>query len=132
MSRRAMHVHVTLLYGGLTFLLVTFLGINVSRARGKHQAFFGTMPEVISREIRAHGNAAEWAPLAVVLLLLLELSGVSSLALHLLGGSMLLGRALHAAGALLPKRRLLLIIGASINYLVTLVLCGWAIARHFS
>lgn len=126
-----MHVSITLLYGGLTFLLVLFLGLNVSRARGKHQAGFGTMPEAMNREIRAHGNAAEWAPLAIVLLLLLELSGVSSLALHLLGGSILLGRVVHGVGALMPKRNPLTTLGATINYLVTLVLCVWAIAQHF-
>lgn len=127
-----MHVSVTLLYGGLTFLLVTFLGLNVSRARGVHKAGFGTMPEVMNREIRAHGNAAEWAPLAIVLLLLLELSGLSSLALHLLGGTILLGRVVHGAGALMSKRNPLTTLGATVNYLVTAVLCVWAIARHFA
>lgn len=126
-----MHVHVTLLYGGLTFLLVLFLGLNVSRARGTHKASFGTMPEVMNREIRAHGNAAEWAPLAIILLLLLELSGVSSLALHLLGGSILLGRVVHGVGALIPKRNPLTTAGATMNYLVTLVLCVWVLVQHF-
>ncbi|MEW6432138.1 MAG: MAPEG family protein [Myxococcota bacterium] len=127
-----MHVSVTLLYGGLTFLLVTLLGLNVSYARGKHKAGFGTMPEVMSREIRAHGNAAEWAPLAIVLLLLLELSGVERLALHALGGTIVLGRVVHGVGALVPKRNPLTTLGALVNYLVTAVLCVWAIARHFA
>lgn len=132
MCPRAMHVPVTLLYGGLTFLLVTLLGLNVSYARGKHRAGFGTMPEAMNREIRAHGNAAEWAPLAIVLLLLLELSGVESLSLHLLGGTIVLGRVVHGAGALIPRRNPLTTAGATVNYLVTAVLCAWAIARHFA
>lgn len=127
-----MNVHITLLYGGLTFLFVLFLGMNVSRARGKHKAGFGTMPPEIARDVRAHGNAAEWAPMAILLLLLLELSGLSSLALHLLGGSILLGRVIHGVGALIPKRNPLTTLGATVNYLVTLVLGVWAIVRHFS
>lgn len=61
-----MSIPVTLLYGGVTFLLVTALGLNVSRARGPAKAGLATpVPESIQREVRAHGNAAEWAPLAV-------------------------------------------------------------------
>jgi uncharacterized membrane protein YecN with MAPEG domain len=126
-----MPIPVTLLYGGLTALLVVLLGLNVSRARGKLKAHFGTAPDEMTRELRAHGNAAEWAPLGILLLLLLELAGVSSLALHVLGGSLVLGRVLHAAGALIRQRTPFVTLGATVNYLVTAVLAGWAVALHF-
>jgi uncharacterized membrane protein YecN with MAPEG domain len=126
-----MPVPVTLLYGGVTALLIVLLGLNVTRARGKMNAHFGTSPDSIAREQRAHGNAAEWAPLGILLLLLLELAGVSSLALHVLGGSLVAGRVMHAAGALIRRRTPLVSLGATLNYLVTAVLAGWAVALHF-
>lgn len=124
-----MSVSITLLYGGLNALLVTALGANVSRLRVAHKAGLGQLPEALVRPVRAHGNAAEWAPLAVVLLLLLELGGVDSLALHLLGGGFLLGRVLHAAGAL--AKAPLGSAAAGINYTTLFVMSGWAIWLHF-
>jgi uncharacterized membrane protein YecN with MAPEG domain len=125
--------HVTLLYGGLTALLLTLLGMNVTRLRRKHHAPATTVqlhPE-LHLAIRAHGNAAEWAPLGVVLLGLLEASGLGSTPLHVLGGALFGGRALHAAGFIWRPKGLAAG-AATINYLVMLVLSVWAIARHFA
>jgi uncharacterized protein len=122
-----MPIPVTLLYGGLTALFVTILGANVSRLRGASGAFVGDpVPPELVRPIRAHGNAAEWAPLGILLLLLLELSGAGNrFALHLLGGSFFLGRVLHAYGVTAKSPAALA--GAGINYLVLVVMSGWAI-----
>lgn len=125
-----MTVSVSLLYGGLNVLLVTALGANVSRERGVQKAGLGQVPEGLVRPVRAHGNAAEWTPLALVGLLLLELSGVGSLALHLLGGGFLLGRVLHAAGVLLKVP--LSAAAAGLNYLTLGVMGGWALWLHFA
>lgn len=128
-----MHAPVTTLYGGLTTLLVTMLGLNVSLARTRVKSFIThPVPGEILREVRAHGNAAEWAALGVVLLLTLELSGVGSTALHVFGGSLLLGRVLHAAGALLRRRTPFVTIGATITYLLYLAMGGLAAWRHFA
>ena len=51
-------------------------------------------------------------------------------ALHLLGGSLFLGRVLHAAG--LYGRNRLSIAGASLTYLVLLVMSGWAVVARLS
>lgn len=125
-----MQIPITLLYGGLTALLVTVLGANVSRLRGAHKAFVGdVLPPGMVRPVRAHGNAAEWAPIGILLLLVLELSGLGSMPLHILGGSFLLGRLLHAFGVY--TKSLASVAGATINYLVLLVMSGWAIWLHF-
>ena len=71
-------VPVTLLYGGLNALLVTFLGIQVSRARAHDVGVEKPVPKEIIRTVRAHGNAIEWVPLGLVLLLVIELSGAGS------------------------------------------------------
>jgi uncharacterized membrane protein YecN with MAPEG domain len=121
-----MLLHVSLLYGGLTVLLVTLLGGNVSRLRGKLRAGAGTaLPPDLVRPHRAHGNATEWAPLWLALLVALELSGrVSPLWLHLLAGAFFGGRVLHAVG--FYRRSSLVAVGAGLTYLVMLVMGGWA------
>jgi len=48
--------------------------------------------------IRAHGNATESIPLALVLLAALELNQASVLTLHGFGAALLLARLLHALG----------------------------------
>jgi hypothetical protein len=127
-----MNLPVTLLYGGLTGLLLTLLGLNVSlrRLSGRVRSSQPVPPE-LWRPWRAHGNAAEWIPLGLVLLLALELSGrVGRFPLHLLGGTFLLARALHAAGLLTRWR--LSTLGATLNYLVLAVMAGLALWLRFT
>lgn len=126
-----MTLSVTLLYGGLLMLLLTALGMNVSLTRGKTASFIGAQvsPE-LNRVIRLHGNAAEWVPPFVVLLGLLEGSGLGSLPLHVLGGSFLAGRVLHALGV--AKKNQASVVGATITYLCMSVASVWAVARHFA
>jgi uncharacterized membrane protein YecN with MAPEG domain len=121
---------VTLLYGGLCALLVTLLGINVSLRRMFGRIYVGAeLPKRMQMKVRAHGNAAEWVPLGILLLWLLESNGVSSLWLHVLGGTFLFGRLLHAVGFL--ARLPVSFIGATINYGALLAMSGTAIWLHF-
>ncbi len=128
-----MHVSVpvTLLYGGLIGLLITFLGMNVSRIRAATGVGAGTaVPGDMIRPVRAHANAAEWAPLGLLLLLAVELSGAGTrFTLHLAGGSLLLGRVLHAAG--FYGRNRLSVAGAAVTYAAMIGLAVWAIAIRF-
>jgi uncharacterized protein len=94
---------VTLLYGGLLVVLVVLLGSYVSIRR----LFMGTrarlgkpVPDELTHAVRAHGNAAEWVPLGIVALLMLELAHAPSLWLHVCGGMLLGLRLLHAFYAL--------------------------------
>jgi uncharacterized membrane protein YecN with MAPEG domain len=122
-----MFLHVSLLYGGLTVLLVTLLGGNVSRLRSKLKTGAGApLPEDLVRPHRAHGNAAEWVPLWLALLVALELSGrVSQFWLHLLAGAFFGGRVLHAVG--FYRRSVVSVPGAALTYLVLIVMGGWAV-----
>lgn len=125
-----MPVPVTLLYGSLTGLIVGVLGANVSRMRGAKKAFVGDQADAdLTRVIRAHGNAAEWAPLLVLLLLLVELAGAGSLLLHILGGTIFAARAAHAIGVI--TRTPLSVLGAGLTYLLVFTLSGYGIYLHF-
>jgi len=81
------------------------------------------------RVIRAHGNCAEWAPALVLMLLLLELSGVAGLRLHLFGGAILLARIVHAAGVLLKSS--ISVGGATLTYLLILAMPIYGLVLHF-
>jgi uncharacterized protein len=123
-------IPVTLLYGGLSGLLLTVLGINVSVTRGKHAASVeNSVPPAMTRVHRAHGNAAEWIPAGIALLLLLELSGSSSLTLHLFGGAFVVARAFHGIGLIAAPK--LAAGAAGLNYLLMLGMSLTAIVRHF-
>ena len=125
-----MEIPVTLMYGGLNGLVVTLLGLNVSRLRSTETGIDQALPDGLRRPMRAHGNAAEWVPLGILLLLVLEASGAGSrFSLHLLGGTFFLSRLLHAAGVLGRSR--LQVAGAALTYLVMLVMSVWAVAWRF-
>ena len=122
---------ITLLYGGLAALLTFGLGLNVSLQRLSDRAFIDAEPsKALLFRVRAHGNAAEWVPLAIVLMLVLEVSGADGQGLHGLGGTFVLGRVMHAAG-LLGRLGRIRIAGTVLFYLATLLLSAWAVVRHF-
>jgi uncharacterized membrane protein YecN with MAPEG domain len=120
-------VPVTALYGAVTAIITTGLAMNISRMRGKHKIFRGDggIAE-LQGAIRAHGNAAEHVPVTVLLLLVAELCGGSSLALHVLGGAFLVARILHPLGmmkSIAPAQ----VAGAVGTYLTQFALAGYAL-----
>lgn len=77
------------------------LTVLVIRRRLKAGVYFldgGDDP--LLRRIRAHGNFAETAPMALLLMALLEISGLGSVWLMAFGVTLLLGRVLHATSLL--------------------------------
>ncbi len=126
-----MAIPVTSLYGGLCALLTVGLGLNVSVLRLRTGTYVGKeLPKPLVRPVRAHGNAAEWVPLGIVLLAVLELSGASSGLLHVAGGTFLAARALHAFGVLAKNRSGMA--GATLTYLVVAAMGAEAIRLHFA
>ena len=88
---------ITPLYGGLLAIWFLILSIRVVLGRagpGKPSLGDGGSPEM-QRRIRGHANFAEYVPLILVLIALLELSGAPHGQLHLLGSALLVGRLLH-------------------------------------
>ena len=92
-------MHITLIYGGLLGLLFLLLSFWVVKRRAQFKVMIGEgeAPEMLSA-IRAHGNFAEYVPLALLLLALLELAGTPSGLLWAFGLGLLLARVLHALG----------------------------------
>lgn len=87
-------------YAGVNIVLLVFLAIRVVGARRRHKVILGDggNPAVL-QAIRAHGNAAEYIPAALVgLFLLAVLEPIPLLAVQAIGGAFTLGRVLHAFG----------------------------------
>ncbi|MGF1455302.1 MAG: MAPEG family protein [Alphaproteobacteria bacterium] len=100
-------VPITTLYAGLNALLLIALAFWVVRMRQATQTVLGTTPshtdnpgldDRLERACRAHGNAVEYIPVALILILVLELMGQSVYLLHGLGLGLTVGRILHAQG----------------------------------
>lgn len=90
---------VTALYAGLLGLLLVALAFAVSKQRLRHKVSTGDggVPQ-LAGAIRAHGNFAEYVPLALVLIALTETTGSAPWQVHLLGAGLFIGRVLHAQG----------------------------------
>ena len=92
-------MHVTGFYAALATLLVLILAARVSMRRGTAKVGIGDGGDAgLVRCIRAHANAVENLPLALLLLLVLELNQTRPLWLHVFGCVLIIGRILHAIG----------------------------------
>jgi uncharacterized protein len=94
-----MPVAIVGFYAGLNALIVLTLAVLVVRQRGRTKTLFGAGENpALQQAIRAHGNITEYAPLILLLLLVLALLDLGALWLHALGIALTLGRVLHAWG----------------------------------
>ena len=97
-------MEITLLYTSLITILAIFLAFRNGLIRGKTKTMLGDGgSSELLQSIRAHGNLMEHAPIALMLLLLLEMQGVVAWKLHLIGSSFFLCRILHAYGIIISR-----------------------------
>jgi len=97
----------TALYAGLMGLWMLYLGFAVIRLRRRHNVSTGDGGvKPLELAIRAHGNACEYIPIALILMALAESMGAPDWVLHVLGGLLVTGRLLHGGYFLAEARRL--------------------------
>ncbi len=92
-----MPLAVTTVYAGLCALLFVYLASRIvaRRRRAGISLLDGGDAELL-RLTRAHGNAAEWMPLFLILLAGVESLGAPGYVLHAAGLPFVIGRAMHA------------------------------------
>ncbi len=94
-----MRLVATPLYAGLLALVFLLLSVRVIQARRSARVALGDGGHsLVLRRLRVHGNFAEYAPFALLLLALAEINGQPTLLLHVVGMSLLAGRCIHALG----------------------------------
>jgi uncharacterized protein len=87
---------ITPIYAGLLALLYFVLSYRIITMRGPGGPSLGDGGNpVLLRRIRAHGNFAEYVPMIVVLIALLELGNAAPWLLHALGITLVIARLLH-------------------------------------
>ena len=81
---------ITAAYLGILALLYAVLGLQVSRLRRGNRVLFGDGDNIKLRSaIRAHANFAEYVPIIVLMVALLEMSGMAAARVHLLMAALL-------------------------------------------
>lgn len=86
-------------YAALGALLIVALAARVMWLRNVHGVGLGAGGDpVLARAIRAHANAVEYLPIALLLLVLLALEQTRPGLLHLFGIVLIVARILHATG----------------------------------
>ena len=90
---------ITMLYAGLCTILVVILGLRVVRFRFRHKIGLGDGGDrELQKRVRAHANAIENMPLALLLLGGMELNGYPAPWVHGFGATLFVSRAAHAWG----------------------------------
>jgi uncharacterized membrane protein YecN with MAPEG domain len=90
---------VTGFYLGLLALIYAALALEVARLRRGNRVLFGDGENVRLRSaIRAHANFVEYVPVIALLVAMLEMSGSSTITVHVLMGALLVARLLHPLG----------------------------------
>lgn len=117
---------VTAFYAALFALLIIILAARVSFYRVSAKIGLGDNGDrQLAKRIRVHGNAVEYLPIALLLMLLLELLATAPVWLHVFGVALLIGRLLHAfglsrSGGTSPGR----LYGIGLTWLVILVMAA--------
>ncbi len=92
-------MRIAFLYAALLAALFLVLTFRTIFFRGSLKVAIGDGESpALRRAIRAHANFAEYVPIALILLLMVESAGASAGLVHGLGIALVLGRALHALG----------------------------------
>lgn len=118
-------------YGSALVILTILLAANVSRLRMKHGAAWGDKGKHdLVGAIRAHGNAAEFVPVFMIVFLLWELQGAGDNALAIVGGLFVAARLGHAYG-MIVVHKLARQLGAGVSYLLPIVVAVAVLANAF-
>ncbi|TNE30369.1 MAG: hypothetical protein EP349_05435 [Alphaproteobacteria bacterium] len=100
-------VLIAAIYGALLAMLFLMLSIHVVTLRRELGIAFGDGgKDDLTKAVRAHGNFAEYVPMALILFVMLELNGTSDYLVHLLGGALVLARTAHASGLIFSKNKI--------------------------
>jgi uncharacterized membrane protein YecN with MAPEG domain len=119
---------VTLIFAAALALLNLWLGVRVSRVRrtGKVSIGHGNVPGLEAR-MRAHANFNEYVPIALILMVLIELNVGPSRYLWGIGALLVVARVLHPLGMDRPMPNRLRPAGALLTWVVLLALIVWTV-----
>ncbi len=87
---------ISMFYAAILALIYVGLSLYVVRGRWQHRVALGHGPDaVLERRIRMHANFAEYVPIALILLFMLNLAKFPLVGIHILGIMLVVGRVIH-------------------------------------
>ncbi|MGB3721191.1 MAG: MAPEG family protein [Pacificimonas sp.] len=127
-----MHI-VTMTVAGLLGLIFLALSARVVGARlaGKHLIGDGGDETMLYR-IRAHANFAEYVPICLILMGLIEMATGPRTGLWVLGGLLVIARILHAWGMNTPTENKPRVFGILLTWIILIALSLWALLLAFA
>jgi uncharacterized protein len=129
-----MPVAVTAIYAGILTLISTFLAFQVGGARGRAGVSLGDGGnEALIVAQRRHLNLLEYVPLALILMVIIELNHAPKLWLHVAGIALVIARLSHPMGLSMSRTpNPFRFAGAVLTLIVTLALVAIAIWQGVS
>ena len=94
---------ITSLYAGLLALIFLALSARVVAVRGRVSLGDGGDPEVL-RRMRGHANFAEYVPLILVMMAMLEYQQIAAWQLHAIGATLVFARVIHGIALSFTKK----------------------------
>jgi uncharacterized protein len=123
---------ITLLIAAVMGLLNLWLSARVARVRGASKIMMGhgEVPELVARG-RAHANFNEYVPIALILMLLIELNVGVSPWLWVAGVVLVIARVVHAFGMDRAAPNRMRLAGILLTWGVTAALVVWAVLLSY-
>ena len=116
---------ITALYAGPLALLLLVLSARVITYRRSNKLGLGDHGDKsLLKRMRAQANCAEYVPIGVLLMLLVELQDAPTLLVHLIGVLLLAGRLMHGFGFSASPPRMNLRVGGMMLTLVSIALAA--------
>lgn len=128
-----MTVTISTIYVAILGLLFVPFTLHVGLYRVKHKILLlDGGDQELARRIRAQGNFIETVPLALILIVLMELNGASAVWLHCLGIALVVCRVMHYLTiATNPGNTLPRAVGMTGTLAVYLVAACWLLVASF-
>ena len=120
----------TSIYAGFCGLMLCWLALQTIKLRRANKVKLGDGGVAeLQAAIRAHGNFAEYMPIVLILLFLLEYNGTHPVIIHIIGIAFMVGRYTHAKGILNDNlRQRVAGMGFTLNILIGLSLANIVMA----
>ena len=122
---------VTSLVAGVFAVMMVALSLAVTQRRIQVRSTHGDAGDsVLGKRIRAHGNFTEYAPLALILLALLEAQAAPAVLVQALGVVFVLSRLVHVVGMLVVRHPLVRAAAMTAQH-AGFVAAAWWLVREF-
>lgn len=126
-----MSIPITLMYASVFALFALVLSARAGSFRGKTgiSVMHGEPQNMeLAERVRAHQNFLEYVPMIIIIMGALELNGVSSMFLYIVGDLLIIARIAHAVGLKHDNMgHVGRLIGAGGTALITAVVAGYGI-----